>query len=77
MEVVPGISEIMSKTERSFGTDTVVERIDNFLTVVRAVEGRVFDGQQHVGNGVEIERICGLGQVQFPIGGDSEILEGP
>ena len=63
VQVVPCISELVTEAEGAISTGCAlrIQKLDNLLLVVEAVERRVLDGDQHVGDRRIIEWICCLG----------------
>ncbi len=66
----------MAEAERPIGADLVVQRLDHLLAVGEAIQRRVFDGDQHIGNGAVVEEIGRLGHTKFPGGVHAQAFKG-
>jgi signal transduction histidine kinase len=57
VQVVPRIRELARENEGAFAAELWVEHLDHLLAVIKAVERRVLNRHQHMGDGAEMEGV--------------------
>jgi hypothetical protein len=65
VQVVPLIDKLVAEAVRKVGTKRWLQSLDNLLAIVKAIDSRILNGDQHVRDAVVVKQIGRFGLALF------------
>ena len=75
VELVPLVGEGIAQAKGAIGADLLPKLFNNLLSIIETVQSGVLDGDQHIGDRIEIKRIGSPGHLKLPSGVDAHRFE--